>query len=100
MKKLIKNKLIKKLTITTLLFGGFAGSTVLNSEQAHASTKSYTYKVVKGDTLSKIAKKKKTTVTNLKKLNKLKSNLIFVGQKLKYKGTIKKTTKKRFLRIM
>lgn len=93
MKKFLKNKLIKKVTIATMLLCGFTGATIINSEQAHASTKKYTYTVVKGDTLSKIAKKKKTTITKLKKLNKLKSNLIFVGQKLKYKGTIKTTVK-------
>lgn len=40
------------------------------------------YTVKKGDTLSKISKKNKLTVKELKSLNKLKSNKIFVGQKL------------------
>lgn len=41
-----------------------------------------TYTVKKGDTLAKIAKKYDLTVTELKKLNKLKSNKIQVDQKL------------------
>ncbi len=43
-----------------------------------------TYKVVKGDTLGKIAKANKTTVAALLKLNGIKDkNLIFIGQVLK-----------------
>lgn len=41
--------------------------------------------VVAGDTLSGIAKKYKTTVDNIKKINKLVSDTIKTGQKLKYK---------------
>lgn len=44
-----------------------------------------TYTVVKGDTLSAIAKKYKTTVAALKKLNGLTSNVINIGQKIKIK---------------
>lgn len=44
------------------------------------------YTVVKGDTLSEIAKKYKTTVKKLAALNGIKNvNLIYVGQKLKIK---------------
>jgi LysM repeat protein len=44
------------------------------------------YIVKKGDNLTKIAKKYKTTVQNLKKINNIKnSNLIYVGQKIKIK---------------
>lgn len=46
-----------------------------------------TYKVVKGDTLSKLAVKFNTTVANLKALNGLKSDTIYVGQTLKVSGT-------------
>jgi len=49
-----------------------------------AKPKGKTYKVVKGDTLSKIAKANGTTVTALVKLNGIKDkNLITIGQTLK-----------------
>ncbi|QCI86731.1 LysM peptidoglycan-binding domain-containing protein [Vagococcus zengguangii] len=41
------------------------------------------YSVKKGDTLYSISKKANTTVANLKKWNKLSSDIIFVGQSLK-----------------
>jgi hypothetical protein len=48
------------------------------------STKAKTYKVVKDDTLSKIAKQYGTTVDTLVKLNGIKNkNLIYVGQIIK-----------------
>lgn len=60
------------------------------------ATKTYTVK--KGDTLSKIAKAHGTSVTMIKKLNKLRSDRIYVGQKLKLSGVtsddIKKSSKK------
>ena len=50
-----------------------------------ASTAQY-YTVVKGDNLTKIAKKYGTTVNNLVKLNNIKdANKIYVGQKLRIK---------------
>lgn len=45
------------------------------------------YIVQSGDTLGKIAGKYKLTVKDLKALNKLTSDNIFVGQKLKVPGT-------------
>ena len=46
-----------------------------------------TYVVKKGDTLTAIAKKYKTTVAKLKKINNIKdANKIYVGQKLKIGG--------------
>lgn len=56
------------------------------------ATKTYTVK--KGDTLSKIAKDHGTTVTMIKKLNKLSSDRIYVGQKLKLSGVTSDDTKK------
>ena len=48
-----------------------------------------TYKVVKGDTLSGIAKRYNTTVSYLAKLNNIANvNLIYVGQVLKIKETV------------
>ncbi|PGK51464.1 hypothetical protein CN918_27105 [Priestia megaterium] len=44
-----------------------------------------TYVVKKGDTLSKVARTYKTSVTTLKQLNGLKSDTIYIGQKLKVK---------------
>nr|WP_083844844.1 LysM peptidoglycan-binding domain-containing protein [Kurthia senegalensis] len=47
------------------------------------ATAKATVKVVKGDTLTKIAKKNGTTTTNLKKWNKLKTTTIKIGQQLR-----------------
>ena len=63
-------------------------------KSAPAPTSSDTYTVKKGDSLWSIAKKHKTTVVNIKKLNGLSTDVIKVGQKLKVKGkaTAKKVT--------
>lgn len=47
-----------------------------------------TYHVLKGDTLTKIAKKFQVTVADIKKWNAMKSDSIFIGQSLKIKTTI------------
>ena len=48
-----------------------------------------TYKVVRGDTLSGIAKRYNTTVSYLAKLNNIANvNLIYVGQVLKIKEKV------------
>lgn len=47
-----------------------------------ANTSAATYKVVKNDTLFKISKLFKTSVTTIKKTNNLKSSTIYKGQKL------------------
>lgn len=46
-----------------------------------------THKVVSGDTLGRIASKYRTTVTQLKQLNGLRSDLIYVGQSLRVNGS-------------
>ena len=43
---------------------------------------SVTYVVKSGDTLSRIAQQNGTTVSKIKRLNQLKSDLIKVGQKI------------------
>lgn len=48
-----------------------------------SSVKSKTYKVKSGDTLSEIADKYRTSVTKIKKINSLRSDMIRVGQVLK-----------------
>ncbi|MEH7180581.1 C40 family peptidase [Neobacillus vireti] len=50
------------------------------------------YSVVSGDTLSKIGVQYKMTVQELKQLNGLKSDMIYVGQKLKVSGQASVTT--------
>lgn len=53
------------------------------------STAGYvTYKVVSGDTLTKIANKYKTTVVSLKSLNGLSSDVIRIGQVLRVKKAV------------
>jgi len=56
-----------------------------NEHVETTSTSKKTYTVKKGDTLSGIAQKHKTTVSKLKKLNHLKSDNLQIGQKLKLK---------------
>ncbi|WHY91682.1 LysM peptidoglycan-binding domain-containing protein [Neobacillus cucumis] len=57
-----------------------------------SKTATTTYVVKTGDSLSKIAVKFKSTVSELKKLNNLKSDRIKVGQKLKVPGKANTTT--------
>ena len=52
---------------------------VLTNKQSQSSA---TYTVVSGDSLWKIANKKGTTIAKLKSANSLKSDTIYVGQKL------------------
>ncbi|KAA6450329.1 glycoside hydrolase family 25 protein [Bacillus swezeyi] len=61
------------------------------------SVKSNTiYTIKKGDTLSEIAQKYKTTVKALQSLNNIKNpNKIYVGQKLKISGSVSKSSNKK-----
>lgn len=79
------NRLRKRfLVILTviLLICSYASSGVMAGELS-VNRDYTTYKIVSGDTLSNIAHKFNTTVTNLKNLNNLSSNLIYAGQSLK-----------------
>ena len=67
---------------------GFKKQAVSPTTKPSASTakKTVTYTVKRGDTLSGIARRYKTTVAKLVKNNGIKNaNLIYVGQKIKIK---------------
>jgi len=74
------------------------GNTVAGSNipfRAKTKTKAKTHNIVKGDTLSQIAKDYGTTVATLKKLNNIKDvNKIYAGRSLKLPGSAKAPTKK------
>src|SRR5699024_4178622 len=63
------------------------GSSSSSKPTTPAPSTGSTYTVKSGDTLTHIARQYKTSVSELKKLNHLKSDLIYVGQKLKVKGS-------------
>lgn len=60
----------------------YPNQTLTIGKQAKQQSNDTQYKVSKGDTLSKIASKKSTSVSNLKKWNNLSSDLIIEGQTL------------------
>lgn len=75
----------------------FLGTTLLALSIFAAPTEAATYQVVKGDSLSTIAKKHGTTVAKLKTTNNLKSNTLQVGQRLvvpSAASTVSKSTSK------
>lgn len=78
-------KLLVALSFALVLFFG----TALESSAA-----SNTYTVKSGDTLYKISKMHKVSVSNLKTWNKLKSNSIYPKQKLKVKAAAVKAAAK------
>ena len=79
----MKKTIVRTLSTTALFSCAFAGS-ALAAE----------YKVQKGDSLSKIASKHQTTVTNIKKLNGLKSDVIYVNQTLQISSAAPTTSVK------
>lgn len=74
------------LGMTKIGSNTYLNPTKYNMLPDKVTTKATYYKVKKGDTLTKIAKKYKTTVKQLVSWNKIKNpNLIKVGQKLRVK---------------
>lgn len=61
---------------------------VSNTTQTSSNTSTSVYVVKSGDYLAKIANQYNTTVENIRQLNNLKTNVIYVGQKLKVKGKV------------
>jgi GH24 family phage-related lysozyme (muramidase) len=77
----VLNGLVKRREAEKELFETAAAST--SNAKKSTSTKAY-HTVVKGDTVSELAKKYKTTIANIKSLNDLDSKYtIRVGQKLR-----------------
>lgn len=69
----------------TVMTGGAIDVALEIKKPVASSVKPSYYKVKSGDTLSEIAAKYHTTITKIKSLNKLNSNLIRVGQSLRVK---------------
>ena len=88
--KELNPKLSEKIYVgQTLIVSETTSKTVIELPQENIS--SNTYVVATGDTLSKIAKRADTTVAELKALNKLTSDTIKIGQKLKIGKSISGT---------
>nr|WP_199426627.1 cell wall hydrolase [Anoxybacillus caldiproteolyticus] len=78
-------KVFSTLAVVCCMVGAFA------AQQGNAATTYTYYKVQKGDSFYKIAKKYKTTISTIKTLNKRKSDQIFAGETLKVPVTVKAT---------
>jgi len=66
-----------------------------SSKRSSYRVKLKTYVVKRGDTLAKIANRFGTTVRELKRINRLRSSRIFVGQRLKVPVKVKGNTAKK-----
>lgn len=69
-----------------------SSSKTSSSSSSSSSSKTSTYKVKSGDSLSKIGSKYGVSVSKLKSLNNLSSDMIYVGQTLKVSGSAKSAT--------
>lgn len=74
----------QKLTINSKVSTGSNSNSGTTNQNQSTTTSAYT--VVSGDTLSGIARRYNTTVAKIKSSNNLKSDLIFVNQKLVING--------------
>ena len=87
----IKN--INNLTSNTIYVGQILKIPAQPSPLDHATkqdektTEPFTYVVTRGDVLSRIARRFNTTVNEIKEFNQLRSDTIYVGQKLKIPET-------------
>lgn len=75
------------LIIPKLITGDTSTTSNSNSSPSASTNQTGKYTVVSGDTLSAIASRYGTTVDNLKSINGLSSNTIYVGQVLTVSGT-------------
>src|SRR5699024_5540475 len=74
---------IKKLTNKKIMMSVTATAAIVSAIYAADEAEATTYKVQSGDSLWTIAQKYNTSVSNLKSINSLKSDVIFPNQKIK-----------------